>query len=48
MFKTHRFISDKNVKMNKKKIDALTNFDLKRIEHQDGEDAKLAEKNFHP
>ena len=28
------------------KIDALTNFDLKRIEHQDGEDAKLAREEL--
>lgn len=39
-------LSGKNVKMNKKKIDALTNFDLKRIEHQDGEDAKLAREEL--
>ena len=35
-------LSSSGIKTDKKKIDGLRNFDLKRIENQDGEDAKNA------
>ena len=35
-----------NVKMEKKELEKLTNFDLKLIEHQDGEEAKLARESL--
>ncbi|HHT66997.1 MAG TPA: hypothetical protein GX010_02055 [Erysipelotrichaceae bacterium] len=39
-------LNSKNVKTDKKKVEALVNFDLKRVEHQDGEDAKLAREEL--
>lgn len=40
--KLSTLLSSSGVKLDKKNLDALNNFDLKRIENQDGEDAKAA------
>ena len=39
-------ISKSGVKLDKKQVEVLNNFDLKRIETQDGEDAKLAREEL--
>lgn len=39
-------LGEKSVKMDRKKVEALTNFDLKKIEHQNGVDAKLAREEL--
>ena len=38
--------SAKGIKLDKKKVESLNNFDLKRIETHDGEDAKLAREEL--
>lgn len=40
--KLSTLLTSGGVKLDKKNLDALNNFDLKRIENQDGEDAKAA------
>lgn len=40
--KLSALLSSGGIKLEKKNLDALNNFDLKRIENQDGEDAKAA------
>ena len=40
--KLANLLTSSGVKLEKKQLDALNGFDLKRIEKQDGEDAKLA------
>lgn len=42
LMKLSTLLSSSGVKLDKKNLDALNNFDLKRIENQDGEDAKAA------
>lgn len=39
-------LNNVGVKLNKKKVEALTSFDLKRVEHQNGEDAKSAREEL--
>ena len=39
-------LAKSGVKLEKKKVEALNNFDLKRIEKQDGEDAKTAREEL--
>ena len=39
-------INKSGVKLDKKQVEVLNNFDLKRIETQDGEDAKLAREEL--
>lgn len=40
------FLTAKGVKLDKKKVDNLNSFDIKRIEIHDGEDAKLAREEL--
>ena len=40
------FLAAKGVKLDKKKVDILNSFDIKRIESHDGENAKLARKEL--
>ena len=42
LLKLSTLLTSGGVKLDKKNLDALNNFDLKRIENQDGEDAKAA------
>ena len=42
LMKLSTLLTSGGVKLDKKNLDALNNFDLKRIENQDGEDAKAA------
>ena len=42
LMKLSTLITSGGIKLDKKNLDALNNFDLKRIENQDGEDAKAA------
>ena len=44
--KLANLLSNSGVKLEKKQVDSLNNFDLKRIEKQDGEDAKLAREEL--
>ena len=44
--KLANLLSNSGVKLEKKQVDSLHNFDLKRIEKQDGEDAKLAREEL--
>lgn len=39
-------INKNGIKLDKKKVDSLSNFDLKRIESHDGEDARLAREEL--
>ncbi len=39
-------MNSSGIKLEKKQLDALNGFDLKRIEKQDGEDAKLAREEL--
>lgn len=39
-------INKNGIKLDKKKVDSLSNFDLKRIENHDGEDARLAREEL--
>ena len=44
--KLANLMNSSSVKLEKKQLDALNGFDLKRIEKQDGEDAKLAREEL--
>ena len=44
--KLANLMNSSGVKLEKKQLDALNGFDLKRIEKQDGEDAKLAREEL--
>ena len=44
--KLANLLNNSGVKIDKKQVDALNSFDLKRIEKQDGEDAKLAREEL--
>ena len=44
--KLANLLNSSGVKIDKKQMDALNGFDLKRIEKQDGEDAKLAREEL--
>ena len=44
--KLANLLNSSGVKLEKKQVDALNGFDLKRIEKQDGEDAKLAREEL--
>ncbi|NLB48734.1 MAG: hypothetical protein GX813_02710 [Erysipelotrichia bacterium] len=39
-------LAEKGIRAKRKKVDALTNFDIKRIEHQNGEEAKVAREEL--
>ena len=44
--KLANLLNSSGVKLDKKQVDALNSFDLKRIEKQDGEDARLAREEL--
>ena len=46
LLKLSTLLTSGGVKLDKKNLDALNNFDLKRIENQDGEDAKAAREEL--
>lgn len=46
LLKLSALLNSGGVKLEKKNLDALNNFDLKRIENQDGEDAKKAREEL--
>ena len=46
LIKLEELLKDQNVKLDEEKINALENFDLKRIDNQDGEDAKNAREEL--
>ena len=46
LMKLSSLLNGGGVKLDKKNLDALNNFDLKRIENQDGDDAKAAREEL--